>query len=101
MQAAACLCSTCGSQYERHADGCVLQDPKSQASVVVCCYYKQPCAAFSLGQACMCVSLCVHIYKNTYMYRYAYHRSETSTIYKLGFDVNAVKQHVLFEIACE
>lgn len=35
------------------------------------------------------------------MYRYAYHRSETSTIYKLGFDVNAVKQHVLFEIACE
>lgn len=35
------------------------------------------------------------------MYRYAYDRNETSTIYKLVFEVNAVKQHVLFEMACE
>lgn len=35
------------------------------------------------------------------MYRYAYHRNETSAIYNLGFDVNTVKQHILFEIACE
>ena len=93
--------STRGFQYERHADGCMLQDPKSQASVIVCCYYKQPCTAFSLGQECVCVSASVHMYINTYVYRYAYHRNETRTIYTLGFDVNAVNQHVLFEIDCE